>query len=675
MKYRAEIDGLRALAVVPVILFHAGFEWFSGGFVGVDIFFVISGYLITTIIISEMAEGKFSIVNFYERRARRILPALFFMMFVCLPFAWFWLFPNDLGDFGQSLIAVSTFSSNIFFWSETGYFSKAAEFKPLIHTWSLAVEEQFYILFPLFLVFIWKLGVKWLMALLFISFVVSLGFSHWGSFNKPSVTFYFLPTRAWELLIGVFIAFNFKHGRLIKSDLTNQILSFMGASMVIYSIIWFDKNTPFPSLYALIPTVGAGLIIFSGNPNTIVNKILSFQPVVFVGLISYSAYLWHQPIMAFARIRLPGEPSNYLLAALCLSSFFVAYISWIWVENPFRGDKKHTRKLVFIFSILGAVFFTLTGLTLYKVTNISPNSIPNNPYTSLGDKISTKGSVCKAVVNENFSYCYFGSSKGKKSVLLYGDSHSEAISYELDRKFKEKNIRGVWVRSIVSNGFPCETTLFTVNAKNYNASSLSGCSNSFVSAMSYFKEAAILIIINRWTLKYYPVYGHIESPHFDNKYLKCKEADLPYREYVPISYDGVKINNFNNKKDSVNEFLKILPKDKNNILIFPVPEIGCDIYKLQLSHYKSTGKLMNELRFPVSEYDVRNNFIINIFEDFILNNSSDHIKPIRTREVFCNNGIQGNCSIIVKSKSLYLDDDHLSDFGASLIIKEVFKEM
>ena len=140
MKYRAEIDGLRALAVLPVILFHAGFELFSGGFVGVDVFFVISGYLITTIIISEMAEGKFSIINFYERRARRILPALFFVMLACLPFAWLWLTPSDLKDFGQSLIAVSTFSSNIFFWLDSGYFNTANELKPLLHTWSLAVE-------------------------------------------------------------------------------------------------------------------------------------------------------------------------------------------------------------------------------------------------------------------------------------------------------------------------------------------------------------------------------------------------------------------------------------------------------------------------------------------------------------------------------------------------------
>ena len=170
MKYRAEIDGLRALAVLPVILFHAGFDWFSGGFVGVDVFFVISGYLITTIIINELGEGKFSVVNFYERRARRILPALFFMMLVCLPFAYLWLGPGELKSFGQSLIAVSTFSSNILFWLETGYFDSAAELKPLLHTWSLAVEEQFYILFPLLLMLTWRLGTKWVLILLSLTF-------------------------------------------------------------------------------------------------------------------------------------------------------------------------------------------------------------------------------------------------------------------------------------------------------------------------------------------------------------------------------------------------------------------------------------------------------------------------------------------------------------------------
>ncbi len=216
MKYRAEIDGLRALAVLPVILFHAGFEWFSGGFIGVDVFFVISGYLITSMIIAEMNEGNFSIVNFYERRARRILPALFFVMFLCLPFAWLWLTPNYLKDFGQSLVAVSTFSSNILFWLEDGYFDPVSELKPLLHTWSLAIEEQYYILFPIFLILTWRFGIKWILILLSLIFLVSLSITQWGSDNAPSAAFYLLPTRGWELLLGVFSAFTYTIMRILN---------------------------------------------------------------------------------------------------------------------------------------------------------------------------------------------------------------------------------------------------------------------------------------------------------------------------------------------------------------------------------------------------------------------------------------------------------------------------
>jgi peptidoglycan/LPS O-acetylase OafA/YrhL len=365
MKYRAEIDGLRALAVLPVILFHAGFEWFSGGFVGVDVFFVISGYLITTIIISEMAEGKFSIFNFYERRARRILPALFFVMAACLPFAWFWLTPYDLKDFGQSLIAVSAFSSNILFWQESGYFETAAELKPLLHTWSLAVEEQFYILFPIFLMLTWRLGIKWVLVLLSVVFLLSLGVAQWGAYNKPSAAFFLLPTRGWELLVGVFAAFYLKYNAHLKSHIVNQALSLLGFSLIIYSIIAFNETTPFPSLYALIPTIGTGLLILCAVPKTFVHRLLSLKYIVGIGLISYSAYLWHQPLLAFARHRALGEVSDFILISLCLASLIMAGFSWRYVEGPFRNRKRFNRKVIFRLSAIGILLFSTIGLTVH----------------------------------------------------------------------------------------------------------------------------------------------------------------------------------------------------------------------------------------------------------------------------------------------------------------------
>lgn len=370
MKYRSEIDGLRALAVLPVILFHAGFEWFSGGFVGVDVFFVISGYLITTIIISEMAEGKFSIVNFYERRARRILPALFFVMATCLPFAWLWLTPNDLKDFGQSLVAVSTFSSNILFWWESGYFDTAAELKPLLHTWSLAVEEQYYILFPIFLMLTWNLGIKRILILLLIVFFISLGVAIWGTqyATHPKIisgAFFLLPTRGWELLIGVFAAFHLKYNTHIKSHTVNQLLSLIGFGMIVYSIVAFDKTTPFPSLYALIPTIGTGLLILCAVPKTFVHKLLSLKFIVGIGLISYSAYLWHQPLLAFARHRFIGEVSELILISLCCASLVMAWFSWRFIEGPFRNRKSFDRKVIFRLSAISILLFSTIGIAVH----------------------------------------------------------------------------------------------------------------------------------------------------------------------------------------------------------------------------------------------------------------------------------------------------------------------
>jgi peptidoglycan/LPS O-acetylase OafA/YrhL len=293
MDYRREIDGLRALAIIPVILFHAGFQSFSGGFVGVDVFFVISGYLITRIILAELREGKFSIINFYERRARRILPALFLIMFLCLLFAWLWLPPDNMRGFSKSLIAVSMFASNLLFWKESGYFDTAAGLKPLLHTWSLAIEEQYYVLFPLFLVFTWKLGKNWVLTILTAIFMLSLGTAQWSSSAKPIAAFYLLPTRGWELLVGAFVGFyEFTPSRSKFAD----IGSWLGLTLILYAILTFDNRTPFPSFYTLIPAVGTALIILFTNDKTAVGKILNHKVFVGIGLISYSLYLWHHPL-------------------------------------------------------------------------------------------------------------------------------------------------------------------------------------------------------------------------------------------------------------------------------------------------------------------------------------------------------------------------------------------
>ena len=424
MKYRAEIDGLRAMAVLPVIFFHAGFEWFSGGFVGVDVFFVISGYLITTIIISEMAEGKFSIINFYERRARRILPALFFVMLICVPFATLWFAPNDLKIFGQSIIAVSIFLSNILFWKNTGYFESSAELNPMLHTWSLAVEEQYYILFPVFLMLTWRLGVKWILLLLLVAFFVSLSAAQWGAYNSSSFTFYMLPTRGWELLIGVFTAFYLNSDPYVKSKTINQVLSLLGFSMIIYSIIAFDETTPFPSLFTLIPTIGTALLIISAVPTTLVNRLLINKPIVAIGLISYSAYLWHQPILAFARYRYFGEISDLILFSLCISAIVMAWFSWNFVEKPFRDKKRVSRNNIFSFFIISVTLFSSIGFWLNQSDGrlSSYNFDDQRHFSSFFNPRVYVRKKNKEIRLRNFDI-----NSDNKKVLIIGDSHSEDL--------------------------------------------------------------------------------------------------------------------------------------------------------------------------------------------------------------------------------------------------------
>lgn len=373
MKYRKEIDGLRAIAVLPVILFHAGFKSFSGGFVGVDIFFVISGYLITTIILGELEHDKFSIVNFYERRARRILPALFFVMLVCLPFAWLWLFPSDMQDFSKSLVAVSTFSSNVLFWRSSGYFDAASELKPLLHTWSLAIEEQYYVFFPLFMMLFWKLGKKWLLIALGFVFFGSAILSQWGVYAKPVASFYLLPTRSWELLVGAFAAF-YMSSSIYKEHRRgiNEIAGWLGICLIITSIAIYSNNTPFPGLYAVPPVLGTLLVILYANQYTTVGKFVGNKLFVGVGLISYSAYLWHQPLFAFARHRSLLEPSTAVLLSISVASLILAYFSWSFVEAPFRNKSIINRKQIFAFGVAGSFVLLLLVFWGYLQKDISP---------------------------------------------------------------------------------------------------------------------------------------------------------------------------------------------------------------------------------------------------------------------------------------------------------------
>lgn len=454
MEYRREIDGLRAVAVLPVILFHAGFSWFAGGYVGVDIFFVISGYLITTIIINDIENRRFSIAKFYERRARRILPALFFVLLCCIPFAWMWMVPSQFKDFSQALVAIAFFSSNILFWRNEDYFAPSAEENPLLHTWSLGVEEQFYIFFPLLLLMLWRFGRQPVFYVVCLMSLVSFLLSEWGWRNNPEANFYLLPTRAWELGVGAICAF-ILHGRPAKS---NQFLSLAGLLLVLYSIFAFDETIPFPSAYALVPVVGTALIIIYGSSSTLAAKILSLKWLVGIGLVSFSAYLWHQPLLAFARIRSLTEPSLVLMFALSVASVVLAFFSWKYIEQPFRSGPKSivsSRAKVFALSFVASVGFVAFGVHGHIKNGYYDNWMASNyAYADVAEFLSYRDTD-DYKLQFNVDGCFFSGANGSledyndtcldiregaENYVLMGDSHAAHLYKALREKYTNVNL-------------------------------------------------------------------------------------------------------------------------------------------------------------------------------------------------------------------------------------------
>jgi len=674
MDYRREVDGLRALAVLPVIFFHAGFTAFSGGFVGVDIFFVISGYLITTIIATELNSNSFSLRNFYERRARRILPVLFFVMLCTLPFAWAWMLPNALKDYSKSLIAVPLFGSNILFSLTSGYFDIASELKPLLHTWSLAVEEQYYAFFPLILMLFWRLGNNLITFLLIVTALISLLIAQWGMTKYSIGTFYLLPTRGFELIIGALISMHMVHkpNATLFSQPTNQLFSIGGLVLICYSIFAFDKSTPSPSVYSLIPTIGAGLIILFANDKNMVGQALGNKLFVGVGLISYSAYLWHQPIIAFSKLRsLFGleaiNPYNIVAASL-----FLAGLSWKFIEQPFRNKKIISSRSILVFSIVGTLAFIVLGGVIYLQDGFRATGDrvpPNIEWLSLSEKHDIKGDICKPVPYETsgIAICAFGDLSSNKNVVLYGDSHAQAISEQLSKAFSELKIKGI---RIVIDG--CEVVPeIRIYAKT-NTDVTDNCISRFGNMLSYIKNhQAAVVVVSRWSFKLYPIKGQIDDMPSKNSEGGI-ENDVGFREYVAvankkISFDGA------DKKIALTHFLdRLLSATDTLYLIYPIPETSWDIARKNISFYRTQERALQEISIPHSDFKTRNSFVNSIFTEYEKHPKVITIKP---EDIFCNSYVKDRCVAQHLSIPYYYDDDHLSDIGASLVIEELKKQV
>ena len=498
MKYRPEIDGLRAVAIIPVILSHAGFQMFSGGFIGVDIFFVISGYLITSIILREKRNGSFSLFSFYERRVRRIIPPLFTMMAASAVAAYTILTPSEMKKFSQSLVSVIFSSSNILFWRTHGYFEASSTLKPLLHTWSLGVEEQFYLIYPILFLFRWRDGSRKLSIIILILIACSFIFSEFCVKTHPSFAFYLLPTRAWEILIGALVAVtpqnqndcsNVPIAKLNWRKLKALVFGSIGIVSILLPVFMYDDHTSTPGKNIIIPAIGTALIIHYANADNLIGRILGIAPLRWLGLLSYSAYLWHQPIFVFARYSFGSRLNSGAFLFIIVFVFILAYASYRFVENPWRNQKQINRSkgglclvgvasVLFVFGVAGHMTkgypnrFSKRELDTLDYFN---NSLPEMKYY-YSNKIGIiyrddcnfynisaykNGNSTAIPISTNLPVdCFSRKNPNSKVVFLWGDSHAQHLYSGL-----KKNMPDNWeILQVASSG--CHPKIVSESSPN-----------------------------------------------------------------------------------------------------------------------------------------------------------------------------------------------------------------
>ncbi len=498
--YRAYVDGLRAVAVLAVIFFHAEIGC-GGGYVGVDIFFVISGYLITGLILKDLDGGEFHIFNFWERRVRRILPALTVVVISCLVTGWFVLFPQDFKELGQSALAQAMLVSNIFFYKQAGYFAEGVDVKPLLHTWSLAVEEQFYLLLPFLLIAFKRFLRKPPVAAIILLCAASFCLSVYSSYSHPRANFYLLPTRAWELLIGSFLAAlpaQRPWPRWLK-----ELLSWVGILAILYAVFFYNRETRFPGATAILPCAGAAFIIWANDRTlTTVGKLLALRPIVFIGLISYSLYLWHWPVLVFFKYCTLGSISQSQRVMLLLASVCLAVLSWKFVETPFRKRVLlKSRPQIFAFAGITTALLFLTGLAIFKLQGL-PSRIPASALQYLDGNNIADGNVnpqfkrqmgLKEAVQGDFNELGSGDKNLPINLMVWGDSHAEVETPVLDVLCKHLSIRGVVATH--------SQTAPLVGYESTGVWSLKGESVAYNNAVIDFirsKHVSNVLIIARW---------------------------------------------------------------------------------------------------------------------------------------------------------------------------------
>ena len=647
VQYREEIDGLRALAVLPVIFSHAGMEYFSGGYVGVDVFFVISGYLITGIIFTQLNQGDFSFKSFYVSRAKRILPALYLMFAVTTVASWHLMIRDDLAEFGESLQYASAFVANLYFKNKIDYFTPATETLPLLHTWSLAVEEQYYFIFPVLLFLIWKNFQEKFNKPLWIAMIVSFLLCLIGSINFKISNYYLLPTRSWELLLGGVI---FTSKESIRSDQVNRMyLPLSGILMIILCVVTFDRQTPYPSIFTLFPVIGAALVLCGVGGDPLSQRILTAPPVMFIGKISYSLYLWHFPILALAIVYQTSIGIKLEMAWLILLVFFVSTLSYLLIERPARNNKNSVQKLLISLVLIGSFLF-FTGLILNKNLNsIKPYSITEQTISNLFEETKTKVDwyTCSTKVDNP---CEGGDLTASEAIVLFGDSHAFAIFEVLSEEMAKKSLKLI----LYTDG-DCPP-IFTLDAK-FSKEKCFQNNRKIYEKIKADNNVKAVFLVARWA-------WYLESTPFDN--LSGGIGSKP-------SYFLEKYYRGKNRREAAVELVSetldyISAIEKQFFIIDTIPEPGWHVKKRALYLSKRVGDIDEYFEYQNSIFYTRNAGMT-----AILKRASGHanIAVISPVNIFCGADKNNRCVAWFNGRPLYFDDNHLNNEGAKLLVPEI----
>ncbi len=646
--YRPDVDGLRAVAVLPVLFYHAGFKAFSGGFVGVDVFFVVSGFLITSLILPETIAGKFSILNFYERRIRRIFPALFAVMFVTLGVSSLLMWPLAFKDFGHSLIAATIFASNFFFYTKFGYFDATAESRPLLHTWSLAVEEQFYIFFPIYLLIVWRWFPRAMKPLTAIIAVLSFGVSLYQVANAPMTAFYLPVSRTWELLLGAMLAM--KIFPPMNSHKLRTALAAIGLGLIALAVGLLTHHSPFPGAYALLPCVGTFLVIYAGiGQPTPVSRFLSKRWLVFTGLISYSLYLWHWPLIVFAEVYLMRDINSLEAWAIIALSAAVAVLSWKFVEQPFRTRRfAANRRSLFALAGAAMAMALLFGWGL-EYTQGLPRRMTREArkFALISEDCHDRRVSCAVIKPEDVRFdrlCVLGASEtAKPDFVLWGDSHGEFVADTVSQAATAANRSGL---QITSEGCPPILGV-TRPDRNYRH-----CPAFTEAAFKVVSDPRIrqVIISARW-----PMWNEGTRYRFENGgAIILNDAEAPTSQTA---------NREVLRRGLIRTLDALKGLGKQISIIGPIPEIGWDVPTVSALESWHNRKIHSAP--TVSQFHERNQNALQLLRELQSAYGFDLVYP---HEVLCNQEI---CRAVEDKKPIYCDDDHLSIFGRSLLVPSV----